>query len=176
LQQQLDINRQRKGGIAMRQSSTIAFAFAVVATLLVAAGCAHSPRVIDESPSMLTIRADYLQSNPDGPYNEHIHSGEVVKGMNYIEVLASWGVPDARYRTEPGEIEVEYWHYLSLDEISHDWTQHTFVFEKKKLVEWDVMRHVSHTGSLTHWTVDERPIHPRLESPTRNSSIVSVKK
>ena len=143
---------------------------------MLAGGCAHSPKVIDESPSMLTIRADYLEANPEGRYNKYIKNGEVTQGMNYVEVLAAWGVPHARYRTEAGPNEVEYWHYLAEDEVSHDWTQYTFVFEKRALAEWDVTRHNSQAGSLSPWSIDDAPIYPRIESETRCSRTVFVKK
>lgn len=155
--------------------STLALTLAVLTTIFVT-GCAHSPRVMDETSSMLTIRSDYLETNPDGPFNSHIMSGEVVKGMNYVEVLASWGVPHARYRTNVGEDEVEYWHYLARDDVSKDWTQYTFVFEKKSLVEWDMMRHVSKNGSLAYWGTDEPALYPRLQDVTRESHTAFVKK
>ncbi len=160
----------------MRRLSRFTLTAVLAITCLIVTGCAHTPRNIDESRSVLTIRADYLASNPDGPYNQYITRGEVVKGMSYVDVLASWGVPRARYRTDVEQNEVEYWHYFTLDDVSRDWTQFTFVFEKKVLTEWDVIRHVTKNGSLSHWRIGDQPVHPGLDIPTREMGLSATRK
>jgi len=106
-----------------------------------AASCAYSPRVLDEDAAVLSIRTDYLKSNPDGIYNDYIRRGEVVKGMTYVEVLASWGFPASRLRVP--ERNLEYWRYVARDDVSLDWAQYTFVFEGPSLIEWQMTRHTS---------------------------------
>jgi hypothetical protein len=159
----------------MSRTSTMILIAVVMA--LISTGCAHSPRAIEVSPSVLAIRGDFLDSNPDGPFNIYIERGEVVRGMNFVEVLASWGAPRARYRTESETVgTVEYWHYFWRDETSQDWTQFTFVFERKQLAEWDITRHVSKNGSLSVWRAQDSPVHPVLDPPVGTSSLNTVKK
>ena len=71
----------------------------LVATLLLGfaiVSCSHAPKVLNETDTVLQIREDYLRANPNGPFNERIARGEVEKGMNFLEVLAAWGLPDTR--------------------------------------------------------------------------------
>jgi hypothetical protein len=117
-----------------------------VVTTAVLASCAYSPRVIEENDAVLSIRTDYLRSNPTGKFNDFIKRGEVVKGMNYVEVLASWGFPEARLRV--ADRGLEYWRYVTRDDASRDWVQYTFVFEGNALAEWEMMRHNSKTRAM----------------------------
>ncbi|MDH3198944.1 MAG: hypothetical protein OEO21_11975 [Candidatus Krumholzibacteria bacterium] len=127
---------------------------AIAATLLCAA-CAHAPRSFDESLTTLAIRADFLETHPAGKYNANIARGEVSKGMDYFEVLAAWGVPERRARNEDARFEL--WGYVAVDEVSQDWTQYTFVFEKQTLVGWEITRHVNKGHALEQWESPEPP-------------------
>ena len=49
-----------------------------------------------ETEYIRMLRQEFFKTHPDGKYNEHIKKGEVVRGMDFLEVLASWGNPDAR--------------------------------------------------------------------------------
>jgi len=131
----------------------------VFATALV--GCSYSPRMFNESESVLEIRNDFLASNPDGEYNEFIRKGEVTRGMNYTEVLASWGAPDARVRTNDNKGELEVWSYTAVDDINGDWIQFTFQFEKKALIDWDIQRHITMNGRLAGWEI----VNPHVLPP-----------
>jgi len=147
---------------------------AIIAGFVVA-GCAHAPRMGNETESVLTIREDYLRAYPDGAYNEYIRRGEVTKGMNFIEVLASWGVPDRRLHSEEKNIPVEYWSYLSMDEASLDWVRYTFAFEKKHLVEWDLTRHNNKYGTLSQWSLSD--VTPAIDPmPGRDRTSASLKR
>jgi hypothetical protein len=129
-----------------RESTIRALLFIVAATFL--PSCAHSPRVIDESEAVLSIRKDYLRSNPDGRFNDFIERGEVVKGMSYVEVLAAWGFPEARLNIP--ERSTEYWRYVARDDLSRDWVEYTFVFQKNLLSEWEMIRHPSKGRAMAH--------------------------
>ncbi len=91
------------------------------------------------------LRADYLASHPDGPYNEYIRRGEVVPGMDLIEVLASWGYPLRRARRNDLS---EQWVYRDRDEDSKDWIEYTFVFRQGRLESWRIRRHTAAGGAL----------------------------
>jgi hypothetical protein len=126
--------------------------------LTVMASCAYAPRVAEENDDILSIRDDYIRTHPDGSYNEFILRGEVVKGMKYLEVLASWGYPEARLRVP--ERKLEYWRYLARDEASRDWLQYTFIFEKDELIEWEMTRHVSKGRAMADIEFDDPTVPP----------------
>ncbi len=156
----------------MRRHIPIARMLLVLIAGAVLSSCAHSPRVIDENEAVLSIRTDYLRSNPAGPYNDFIRRGEVVKGMNYVEVLAAWGFPESRLRVP--ERSAEYWRYVSRDELSRDWIQYTFVFEGDALAEWEMMRQASkgRAVSLVEFPEPRTNRPPDGMRPLQSSTVV----
>jgi len=117
----------------------------VVLTLLPA--CSSQLKMINDTESsyLLELRAEYLEAHPDGEYNEHVRRGEVVKGMDFLAVLASWGHPEKRAkRTDYSET----WVYREEDELSKDWIEYSFRFNRSVLAEWEINRHNSQGGIL----------------------------
>lgn len=116
------------------------FLFAVLAV-----ACSHNPRrgQTDQSEYIRMLREEFFKTHPDGAYNEYIARGEVVRGMDFLEVLASWGNPVKREKPTPN---VEYWLYLEEDEDSKDWVQYKFLFKKSVLDDWELARHGSQGG------------------------------
>jgi len=115
--------------------------------LLALSSCAPNPRIVagSESDYLLQLRAEYLKSNPNGEYNEFIKRGEVVKGMDVVEVLASWGHPKIRTKFTDS---TEEWTYREVDEQSKDWIDYTFTFRQGVLEEWELARHFAGGGSM----------------------------
>ena len=104
----------------------------------------HLQRVDEpESSYILALRAEYFASNPDGEFNEYIERGEIVKGMDVLEVLASWGYPAARKRTETTEV----WTFREVDLDSKNWIEFIFTFRSNILGDWEVARHYG-SGAL----------------------------
>ena len=140
----------------------------LMATLLLGftiVSCSHAPKVLNETDTVLQIREDYLRANPNGPFNERIARGEVEKGMNFLEVLAAWGLPDTRGLSQ--DRKFEYWMYFSQDDLSMDWTQYRFVFEKSALADWELTRHVTKSPSLVYWRAqsDFSATQPAISPP-----------
>ena len=101
-------------------------------------GCSSPLPRVETSPSyLLELRAEYLAMNPDGEFNVHVEQGEVVKGMDYLAVLASWGYPTRRERR--GETR-EDWVYREVDETTQAWIEYTFIFRHNVLGGWDIAR------------------------------------
>ena len=96
--------------------------------------CSRLPQSIRSNDEMASIRAEYLQNNPDGEYNGHITEGRVVKGMNTLEVLASWGVPNVRRGWEHDK--TEYWTYYAKDEHTQQLVSYVLVFDDRVLRRW----------------------------------------
>ena len=118
---------------------------------LLLTACAHTPDALHSDDSVLMMREDYVNSHPAGKYNEYIDRGQVVKGMNFMEVSASWGIPETRSKSQ--DTKLEYWTFFGKDEVSGDWTRYTMVFEKGVLTGWDLSRHFTKNGTLTRWLV-----------------------
>ena len=110
------------------------FAFTVMAAC---AGCASAPPARTETAAIAELRDDYFKEFPDGPNNDHVRRGEIVKGMSLYEVLASWGIPDRRLVTSGGH---ERWVYVLQDEVSMDWVAYQYDFRNNALVDWDTTR------------------------------------
>lgn len=138
------------------------------------AGCAHAPRVINETDSVRQIRGQFLKANPNGPYNDHVARGEVVAGMGFIEVLASWGLPDSRWRSKAGELE--YWSYFTRDADSGDWVGYTFTFEENAVSEWAMTRHVVKNGALFPWDLPQHAVTPQARRPLLGDGVTAVKR
>ncbi len=110
---------------------------ALTAVAALTAGCASAPPARTETRAIAEIRDDYMKEFPEGPHNDHIRRGEVVKGMTLYEVLASWGIPDRRLVSDSGR---ERWVYVLLDDLSMDWVCYEYDFRNNALVEWTTAR------------------------------------
>ncbi|MCH7550026.1 MAG: hypothetical protein IH969_10930 [Candidatus Krumholzibacteriota bacterium] len=102
--------------------------------------CTSNLQKIDQGDSsyLMALRAEYFASNPDGEFNEYIERGEIVQGMDFLEVLASWGHPAARTKRAD---TTELWKYREVDENTKDWIEYTFIFRDNVLGDWKVARH-----------------------------------
>jgi hypothetical protein len=121
------------------------------------ASCAVSPPRRDETPAILEFRDQYFRTHPIGHFNDVIIRGEIAVGMGYEDVLAAWGLPNAREVSKGGE---ERWSYVLLDDNGVDWTRYDFVFTEKKVVEWERSRNVASGSSVA--PDDPRGISRRL--------------
>jgi hypothetical protein len=107
--------------------------------------CSQNPRMDQSSETeyIRMLREEFFKTHPNGVHNEYISRGEVVRGMDFLEGLASWGNPIKREKPTPN---VEYWLYLEEDEDSKDWTQYKFIFRQSVLDDWEMVRHRSEGG------------------------------
>ena len=129
-----------RGGYRLRT-----FVLTALAVSMLASCTAGLPRR-DETPAILEIRDDYLRAYPNGAFNAEIARGEVALGMGYLDVLAAWGMPDARVAaTLQNE---ERWTYVIENDNGVDWILYEFVFEKRVVVEWEFSRNVG-SGFVT---------------------------
>jgi len=134
--------------------------------LLLFLACSHTPRAINDDNSILQMRQDYLLAHPGGEYNEYITRGEVVRGMNCLEVSASWGIPETRRMSK--DQTLEYWTFYEKDEMSGDWMRYTFVFEEGALSNWQLARHFTKNGELSQWTITDGAT--AVSTPTTSSA------
>lgn len=114
--------------------------------------CSHHPQTLDGSESILKGRQDYVSAHPDGSYNHHILNGEVVKGMNLMEVLASWGLPNSRRHSETGS--QEFWYFVSKDKEAGMIRRYELVFHDQLLNDWNVIMSNTAGGYRSGSTAD----------------------
>ena len=123
----------------------LAFVAGIIATACLS-GCVTTLPYRSETPAIRELRDDYFRTCPEGPHNDRISRGEIVRGMSLFEVLASWGIPDARVvATEGNE---ERWIYVLLDDLSLDWICYEYEFQGNALMDWTSTRKVSNGLSL----------------------------
>ena len=108
----------------------------LIVTLALATSCSKLPPSKRSDEHTTGIRAEYLQNHPDGKYNQHIAEGRVVKGMSIVEVLASWGLPNARRSV--AQENSEFWTYYAKDEQTQQIVSYELVFQAKTLSKWVV--------------------------------------
>ncbi len=108
----------------------------VVVTLVFAASCSKLPPSSRSDEHTTSIRAEYLQNHPEGEHNAYIAEGRVVKGMGIVEVLASWGLPNARRSV--AKDNSEFWTYYAKDEQTQQVVSYELVFQAKVLSKWVV--------------------------------------
>ncbi len=114
--------------------------------------CTSNLQKVDKNSSyLLALRAEYFASNPDGEFNDYIERGEIVKGMDFLEVLASWGHPAARSKRSD---TTELWTYREINQGTKDWIEYTFTFRSNVLGDWKITRHYGE-GALDFPQTDE---------------------
>jgi hypothetical protein len=124
------------------------------------ASCSHTPRSYKDSVAMKQIRLDYVKNHPDGEFNQHVKRGEVVKGMSFMGVLASWGLPNVR-RISQGNI-YEYWIYYTEDKDAGMWTKYELAFKDETLVGWTIDKNMAGSGGTR--LLDESRIPVSIDS------------
>ncbi len=129
----------------------------LIATLVLAS-CASSPPARDVDDAVRSLRAEYLQAHPDGPFNGNIERGEVAVGMKFEDVVASWGIPEQRERS--GDGQRERWSYTVTDQWNNDWVRYDLLFESRALVAWETMRNVASSHPIDSQQRTETPPVP----------------
>ncbi|NIM19438.1 MAG: hypothetical protein GTO51_03550 [Candidatus Latescibacteria bacterium] len=111
---------------------------------LVMYACSHCPKSYKETDTIIRSRQEYIRAHPEGPFNNHILNGEVVKGMGLMEVLASWGLPNSRNCSESGA--QEFWTYYATGEQTGDIREYVLIFKDQTLSRWKVTLSVAEGG------------------------------
>jgi len=99
-------------------------------------GCACLSTTERIDTTSLESREEYINHHPEGQYNDCIRNGEITKGMNIYEVIASWGLPNVYLvsRKEP----TEHWIYYIEDNDTRSVMVYTLAFRDDMLAEWDI--------------------------------------
>jgi hypothetical protein len=131
--------------------------------------CSSVPNSWNDDLRLVQSREVYVDKHPGEQFNKYIERGEVVRGMNYVQVSASWGLPETRRLSS--DRKQEYWTFFGKDELSGDWTRYTFVFEEGVLADWQMDRHFAKNGALAnHQTPGGEPSSASGGPPGSTSS------
>ena len=110
----------------------------IVATLLVIVmlGCSGVLTVEQADLTKLESREHFIELNPNSQFCEHIRNGEISRGMNIYEVIASWGLPNVYLvsQKEPNEN----WIYYVEDPDSRSILIYTLTFRDDSLEAWEI--------------------------------------
>jgi len=114
----------------------MAMILCVCALLAASAGCSCISTVERADRTPRSCREDFVKLHPDCAYRESVLNGEIVRGMNAQEVLASWGLPNVYVvlRTSP----TEQWIYYLKDRDSLTMLIYTLTFADDTLQVWDI--------------------------------------
>jgi hypothetical protein len=102
--------------------------------VVLAVSCTHAPQLNRTSDQVLEFRTHYLTNNPDDRFKEDIMKSKVHREMNYMQVLAAWGLPNVR--TGVADDGSETWGYYAVDDVSRDVRRYDLLFSKNRLVSW----------------------------------------
>lgn len=69
------------------------FLFAM-ALLIFASGCSCTNQIEREDFTSSDTREIFIEGHPESAFQENIRNGEIIRGMNEDEVIASWGMPN----------------------------------------------------------------------------------
>lgn len=104
--------------------------------LLFTFGCSGLSTVERAELTNIESREHFITSNPGSIYCENIRNGEIVRGMNIYEVIASWGLPNVYLvsRKEPHEN----WIYYVQDQDTRSILIYTLTFGDDLLDGWEI--------------------------------------
>lgn len=126
----------------------------VVVLMCTAIGCSGISQTEREFFTRPEAREQYIVDNPDCQFGNQIRNGEIIKGMDIYEVIASWGLPNVYLVSK--EEPKEFWIYYVQDEDSKSVLIYSLTFEDDCLEGWDIdqkrfddyriVSDMSHTG------------------------------
>lgn len=100
-------------------------------------GCSHCSQVEKENFLELSQRQESADKLPESRFSNNIVAGEITRGMNGHEVMASWGLPNVYLisRKKPEE----YWIYYVEDKDTRAILIYTLIFNTEdELMDWDI--------------------------------------
>ena len=85
--------------------------------LIFVSGCSCTSHIEREDFTSSEAREIYIEGHPESAFQENIRNGEIVRGMNGDEIIASWGMPNV-YLTSSVNDEERFIYYIQYREAS----------------------------------------------------------
>ncbi len=79
--------------------------------LIFVSGCSCTSHIERENFTSSEAREIYIEGHPESAFQENIRNGEIVRGMNGDEIVASWGMPNV-YLTSSVNDEERFIYYI----------------------------------------------------------------
>lgn len=143
------------------------FLLALACAAMLWSSCANNPTTFKESDSLEQMREAYIRDHPRGAFNNQIVEGQIARGMNIYEVLASWGMPNDTELLVQSNLDHLCWKYNMVNQGTKVAYEYRLMFEGYYLVDWNVSR----VPYMQVGGTDEVP-SGLPESPSSSSSVV----
>jgi hypothetical protein len=132
-------------------------------TLIFVSGCSGTSQIEREDFTSSEAREIYIDGHPESIFQENIRRGEIVRGMNEEEVIASWGMPNV-YLTSRVKDEERFIYYIQdrgansvlvymldfdMDNILYDWDIDQKRLSSYSLVGYDQPPEYIRSGAVT---------------------------
>ena len=108
----------------------------IIALCCTVIGCSGVSRTEREFFTRPEAREQYIADHPDCAFGEHIRNGEITRGMDIYEVIASWGLPNVYLVSK--EEPKEFWIYYVQDPDSKSVLIYTLTFGDVYLEGWNI--------------------------------------
>ncbi len=111
----------------------------MIAALLVVSimlGCSGVSTVEQADLTRLESREHFIELNPNSLFCEYVRNGEIIRGMNIYEVIASWGLPNVYLVSR--QDHSENWVYYVEDRDSRSILIYTLTFREEMLETWEI--------------------------------------
>ncbi len=108
----------------------------IVVLLCIAVGCSSISQTEREYFTRPEAREQYIIDHPDCTCRDQIRNGEIIRGMDIYEVIASWGLPNVYLVSK--EVPKEYWIYYVQEGASKAVLIYTLTFAEDYLEGWDI--------------------------------------
>ncbi len=119
----------------------------IVGVVISGIGCSAISTVERENLVDPQLRADYIENHPTGRFNQNIMKGEITRGMESDEVIASWGFPNVLL--VDSESTSQYWVYYTKGADAGSVHIYTLNFDNSNLINWDI-----DIKRFTHFSLD----------------------
>lgn len=105
--------------------------------LIFVSGCSCTSQVEREDFTSSEAREIFIDGHPESAFQENIREGEIVRGMNGDEVIASWGMPSV-YLTSRLKDEERFIYYIQ-DREANSVLVYMLDFDKDNILyDWDI--------------------------------------
>jgi len=130
-----------------------------VISVIFSIGCSCFSNIEREDLVDLCEREEYVKEHPECRFRDNIICGEIVRGMESDEVMASWGMPNVYLISKSSDNE--YWVYYVQDENLQSVLIYTLTFNNhNNLDDWDIdIKRFTGTSYVLSPTAREMPIN-----------------
>ncbi len=105
--------------------------------LIFVSGCSCTNQIEREDFTSSDAREIFIEGHPESAFQENIRNGEIIRGMNEDEVIASWGMPNV-YLTSRVREEERFIYYIQ-DKETNSVLVYTLDFDSDNILyDWGI--------------------------------------